>query len=46
MTNICPESYCEVVVDELRPAEQVREPIKGSQLATKQLLSLVVGDGV
>lgn len=39
-------TYCEVVVDELRPAKQVSQPIKGSQLAAQQLLALVVGDGV
>lgn len=39
-------SYCEVVEDELRPAEQVSQPIEGSQLAAMLLLALVVGNGV
>lgn len=39
-------SYCEVVIDELRPAEQVSEPIKSSQLAPQKLLPLVIGNGV
>lgn len=39
-------SYCEVVVDELRPAEQVGQAVEGGQLAAEQLLALFVGDGV
>lgn len=35
-----------MVVDELRPAEQVSETVKGRQLAAENLLSLVVGNGV
>lgn len=39
-------SYCEVVIDELRPSKQVSEPIKSSQFATEKLLALVVGNGI
>lgn len=40
------ESYCEVVIDELRPSEQVSEPVESSQFAAEKLLALVVGNGV
>ena len=46
MPHLVSPSYCEVVVDELGPAEQVSEPIKGGQLAAKKLLALVVGNRV
>lgn len=35
-----------MVVDELRPAEQIGQTVKGSQFTAQQLLSLIIGDGV
>jgi len=39
-------THGEVVIDELGPVEQVREPVEGGQLAAQQLLALLIGDGV
>lgn len=35
-----------MVVDELRPAEQIGQTVKRSQFTAQQLLSLLISDGV
>lgn len=39
-------THSQVVIDELRPAKQVSQPIESSQFTAQQLLSLLIGNGV
>lgn len=39
-------SYCEVVVDEFWPVEQISQSVEGSQLAAKCFLPFVIGSRV